>query len=188
MGATITDRDQGMKAIERELRRLARVVVTVGVHGTGEMGKDDRNKSVQVVDHVGASAGSEPIAMPQLAAIHEFGTDTIPERSFIRAGIDNGEKQLSKAYDKGVARICDAVGTAKNAGELLGVIAVGAIKRRIFDGIPPALATVTKKRRDTSKITGKRLKSNNASQGGYTPLVDTGQLAGSIAYQVDGGR
>ena len=188
MAVTWSDKDLGLKAIERELRRLAKTTVTAGVHGTGELGKDDKGQSVQVQQHLAGSPGSEPIDMPLLASIHEFGTDTIPERSFVRSGVDQGNKRIAKAYDKGVERICAGTGTAKNAGELLGVVAVGAIKMRIFDGIAPELAPATKKRRDKSKLTGKRLKSGNAEQTGYTPLLDSGQLAGSIAYQVEGVR
>lgn len=187
MGAVkFSDRDLGMKSIRAELKRLARTVVTVGVHGTGESGKDQSGGKVTVGPRPG-----EDITMPQLAAVHEFGTDKIPERSFIRSGVDRDKTQIQRAYDVGYSGILDGSKTAQNAGALLGIVAVGAIKMRIFDGIAPQLAPATKKKRDKSKLTGKKLKSGNAEKTGYTPLLDTGQLAGSIAYQVDtskGGR
>ena len=185
MAVQWTDHDLGMKKIERELRRLAKVAVTVGVHGTGEIGKDDKDRTVRVDEHTGPGKNDEPIVMAQLAAIHEFGTDTIPERSFIRAGVDDAGRKLQQAYDTGYQRILDGKATAPDAGNLLGVIAVGAIKLKILEGLQPELAPATKKRRDKSKVTGKRLRSNNAVYTGYQPLLDSGQLEGSIAYQVE---
>ena len=147
----------------------------------GDPRKDDRKRSVTVQQHIGAG---EPIDMPTLAAVHEFGTAHVPERSFIRRGLDSESNgKIAKAYEVGVNRVA-AGAAAEDVANLMGVVATSAIKSTIYDGIPPELAPATKKRRDKSKVTGKRLKSGNSQRTGYTPLVDTGQLVGSIAYEV----
>lgn len=176
----ITDTDRGQRRIMTQMRALAREEITVGVHGTGATGRNERGQSVTVKDHTGAEG---PIAMPQLAAIHEFGTAKIPERSFIRSAVDENKAKYQRAYNKGVEAILDGTGTAIAAANLVGVIMVGSIRTKIFDGIAPELAASTKKMRDKSKLTGKRLKSGNTTASGYTPLLDSGQLAGSLAYQ-----
>jgi len=175
----ISDIHSKLDRVIAQLTALKRTEITIGVHGGGVTGKDERGKPETTPQkHEGTQ-----MTMAHLATIHEFGTANIPERSFIRAGIDKGTPQLEKALNLGINRICEGTGDAVDAANLIGVIAVSQIKKVIADGISPSLAASTKKQRDKSKVTGKRLASGNASSTGYTPLRDSGQLIQSIVYK-----
>jgi hypothetical protein len=148
-GVTIRDRDTGLKDL---LKRFAPGVVgvTVGVHeseGSAEHGE------ATVLD---------------VALFNEFGTEDIPERSFIRAWSDENEeanrgrlKAVAEAvFKKNVPSI--EVGLAR-----FGVFCVGDVQKRIASGLSPALAPATVQRKGSS-----------------VPLIDTGQLRSSISHKV----
>ena len=183
----ITDNRKLEQHILAQLKRLRSSVVTVGVHGTGESGRDEKNRSVTVKQHV--EEGSPPIDMPMLAAIHEFGTDKIPERSFIRAGVDSAHKTFQRVYDEGMDAIAAGTGTAQKVANSIGVAATSAIKMTMFDGIAPELAPATKLARIRSTKKGRKLNGDALAKeqaGTFKPLLHTGQLAASIAYEVKG--
>lgn len=144
----------------RELRRRLRALGKVGAH-----------VKVGVFGSAGAHAGSG-ISMVEIAAVHEFGSPSIgvPSRSFIRAGILEKKEEMQKflvALAKQVVT-SQSRSAVTQALEKLGLWAQTAVKKKITGGdIPPPLAPATIARKGSSK-----------------PLVDTGQLVNSIAYQV----
>lgn len=104
-----------------------------------------------------------------VATIHEFGAPgaNIPERSFIRAGVD--EKlitirktmvRLSKSYITGKVDLDQTLG-------IIGQQVVGVIQAKIASNVPPPLAAETIRRKRSSRA-----------------LIDTGQLRQSISYEV----
>lgn len=246
MGAVkFSDRDLGMKSIRAELKRLARTVVTVGVHGTGVRAKDESGASVTVRPQK-SDDGKSAIQMPMLATIHEFGSEKakIPERSFMRSGIAKNRPAIMAAMETAGARVAAGEATAAQGMALVGVVATSAIKAQIMSGIAPGLAESTKLKRLRRTKAGRKLVNaagrasrsmfagaskgrfakwtratfgtrsdgthghiagswsmmgkragkrhikalaalSEALSGDFTPLVDTGQLVGSIAYRVD---
>ena len=175
----ISDMHSKLDRVIAQLTALKRTEITIGVHGGGVTGKDEHSRPETTPEkHEGTN-----LTMAHLATIHEFGTSKIPERSFIRAGIDAGTPQMMKALEIGINRICEGTGDAVDAAGLVGEIAVSNIKQIIAKGIAPPLAPYTMKMRDTSKVTGKKLRSGNSSSTGYTPLRDSGQLIQSIVYK-----
>lgn len=237
-GVKWTDNDAKMKMLERELKQFARVSVTVGVHGTGETGKNERGQYVTVEKPEGGKADA---TVAQIAAWQEFGTEKIPERSFLRAGIKEGMPEIIAAYDQMFGGVIDQKVTARQASNLIGVVATGQVRAKIFNGLKPELSVATRvaRLRRTKagrglvnrgmkalrsavnggnsasgfarwtggvgkhgrwvKSKGKNLKHQKALMAledalsdSFQPLRDTGQLVGSIAYQVDkkakGGR
>lgn len=191
MGSTvkITDNRKLQNHIRGQVERLRGMLVTVGVHGTGEHGRNERGAGVTVKQHV--EEGEKPIDMPMLAAVHEFGTDKIPERSFIRSGVDGARKTFAQVYDAGMEAIATGTGSAQKVADTIGVAATAAIKTTMFDGIAPELAPATKLARIRSTKKGRKLKGDALAQelgGKFKPLLHTGQLAGSIAYEVKGAR
>lgn len=156
--------DRGWEAIKERMRvvRGTGAVVKVGVQGT----------------QAAANHQNTHLTVAQLAAIHEFGkvihqprmrrTIVIPERSFLRATIDQyrdaitrRDVLLAQGYVLGKFEL-------KPSLELLGQYVVGLIKQRIANGIAPPNSPWTIAQKGSSK-----------------PLIDTGQLRNSITYQVD---
>lgn len=128
-----------------------------------------------------AGAGSKISKVPtvvEIAAIHEFGLG-VPERSFVRAYIDENEgriRQMLLALMRGAIERALTQGRAGKIDDTarrgvlskLGMKMVGEIQQRISRGIAPALA-----------------ESTIARKGSSTPLIDTGQLRSSITFAID---
>ncbi len=125
-----------------------------------------RSVRVGVFDNAGSQNG---VSLAEIAAFHEFGTSTVPERSFLRAtfyGHAAGELRtmvgkLTKAVFAGRMDEAQALG-------LLGTWAAARVKQTIRNGIAPALEPATIK-----------------AKGSSLPLVDTGQLINSITHVVE---
>lgn len=193
MSAAVTDNDKAFRALRAEIAKLAKTVITVGVHG------DERERDGGEIDNV------------QLAAVHEFGSPAqgIPARSFLRAAVDEHVGQLREVGGELAERVAMATLTAKQAGAQLGAFAVGLIQARMSNGLKPPLSpkTLVKRAQRTKRgrsalaaikrlgakvrggkaLTGKqaaRLGKARALVTNATPLIDTGQLRQSIAYKV----
>ena len=112
--------------------------------------------------HPGPSA-----TVGEIAAFHEFGTDKIPERSFIRGWADEHEGEAA-AHLRDLCEKADA-GKIDWAVVLdrFGLWCVAGIQSRISDNIPPPLADAT-----------------IARKGSSVALIDTGTLRSSIAHEV----
>jgi hypothetical protein len=148
---TVIDRDRGFRALTRRLAGTARRRVTVGIH-----------------EDVGGEARGDA-TLAEIAAFQEFGTVHIPERSFLRATVDQGQEQIRTLQRKlGRAVVSNKQRMdPRRALELLGLRITSMIQARIRGGIDPELAQSTIDRKGSS-----------------TPLIDTGQLIQSIAFKV----
>ena len=150
---TVRDRDTGWKRLSKAMTRPKETSVLVGVFG--DEGDNERQ-------------GAE-ITNVELATIHEFGAKYVPQRSFIRAGIDKSRGDLGKLVEKLFNGVITGKFTAEQALELLGEQGVAEVRKyvRDGDGVPPPLAASTVNRKGSSR-----------------PLVDTGQLVQSITHRV----
>jgi hypothetical protein len=104
-----------------------------------------------------------------VAVWNEFGTDTIPARSFLRAWFDESgpaQRALIVALMKAVMT---GKTTKEKALELLGQWAQGQIQARIASSIPPPNAPSTVRQKGSS-----------------TTLIHRGILRSSISYAVRG--
>jgi len=166
-GATlkVTNKDAGWDALKDRVLKLSTpgAFTLVGVQG-----------------QQAASAHREaaPMTVVDLAVVHEFGAVirtsrgkeiVIPQRSFIRATIDEHAPKLQRTASALGQGVLIGKFQTGQALELLGQQGVGLIKQRIADGIPPRNADST-----------------IARKGSSTPLVDSGQLRGSITHRVEG--
>lgn len=160
MTARVTDTDRGARALAESLRALGKARVRVGVLAdapkkTGtRTGK--RGRQIQ-----------QAATLAEVAAAHEFGTATIPQRSFIRATVDLKAGEIGALQEKLAAQVAEGKITPEVAMERLGAAAQGMVQTRIAEGIGPALAPATVARKGSDK-----------------QLVDTGQLRSSVTYQV----
>jgi phage gpG-like protein len=156
--------DHGWEAIKERMRSLhgGAAVVKVGVQG-----------AQGAANHQGTH-----LTVAQLATIHEFGkvihqprmnrTITIPERSFLRATIDQYRDALARRQVLLTQGFLLGKFGLDGAMELLGQYTVGLIKQRIANGIAPPNSRWT-----------------IAAKGSSKPLIDTGQLRNSITYVVE---
>ena len=101
--------------------------------------------------------------------MHEFGSadGKIPERSFLRAGINEALPEIKKLHEKFMPEVLEGKASADTMQRMVGEAAQGSITELIELRIDPpnAPSTIIKK-------------------GSDTPLVDTGHLRQSIKYEL----
>lgn len=149
---TIRTKDTGFAKF---LKRLTSPEVTVGVH-------QDKGSAID-------EGGDLTVA--EIAAIHEYGLG-VPERSWLRAFVDENREQLLDMLAK--VAVQTASGNGDQAMERFGLAVVGMVKKRITEGIDPPLTEETK--REKMRVTGGKAKD--------TPLIRFGQFISAIAHEV----
>lgn len=138
------DNDKGYDRIMRELKKLkANPYVKVGLPAKQEKTNTQRGDGFTNLD---------------IAAVNEFGNDTVPERPHIRPAFDNNKKNLQKLTDKLAGQIYDGGMTVERSLDILGLKMVANIQKLVRSGLEPPV------------------------QRGGTPLVDTGQYVNSFTY------
>lgn len=143
--------DTAFRRLRGEWVDLANLTLMIGVIGPGASELEE---------------GSS-LTLAELALVHEYGTDTIPERSFMRSTLLARRGDLAALQAKVFKRILARELTARAAMELIGEQCVSWIRAAIVAGIDPPLATATILRKGSTK-----------------PLIDHGQLYRAISYQV----
>ncbi len=148
--STLTVKGKGLEKLKEVMTELAsRPYVKVGVVGSA------------------AAAGHGGLTNAELAVVHEFGTEDIPARPFLRS---TASAQRA-AWEALMRKVLEKVATRKLPLEkglaLIGERAAADVRRTVTSGVPPPNAPST-----------------IAAKGSSKPLVDTGQLLRSIAYEV----
>lgn len=116
--------------------------------------------------------GNVGLPVAAVAAAHEFGTEHIPARSFMRSTL----AKRGNDWIKTVAAYLKAnPGKIKEAFALIGEVSSKDMQAAIEEGIAPALAYET----IMAKARRKGAKGRPA-----LPLVDTGTMQESISYEV----
>lgn len=152
---TTTDIDMGGKAIFKQLKNLADAQVFVGVFSDEEpYDKDGRS-----------------VGVAQVAFWNEYGTENIPERSFIRSAFDENRVSLKKIMDDSLGELLDGRATHTKALNKAGAALRKMIKAKIIAFRSPANAPST-----------------IAKKGFDNPLIDTKKLLNSIEYKKMKGR
>lgn len=118
----------------------------------------------------GSQNHSEGITVFQIGMIHEFGVPekNIPRRSFIRVPIENNIKEITKLIENNHRLVSENAMSAKTALDRIGIKAQNTIKESFRNNDWKANSRATVKRKGSSR-----------------PLIDTGQLIGSISYIVE---
>jgi len=155
----VTDTDRGAKALMQRLRGLAASSRRVRVGILSDAPKKERE---------GATG---KLSLAEVAALHEFGAPEagIPQRSFIRATLDERKADIERLLVAVATRVAKGELTEEQGLQQVGAKVAGWVKARIAQGIAPALA-----------------ESTVAAKGSSTPLIDTGQLRSSITHAVVG--
>lgn len=115
-----------------------------------------------------AGVESQGLSVVDVATFHEFGTIAVPQRSFLRAGVEAYRQELTNDTFKLIKQLNTAALDVPRALKILGAKIKSLIQRRMRAGIDPKLEAATIKRKGSSK-----------------PLIDTGQLINSIDYAIE---
>ena len=154
--------DKGYHALRREIEAMKKEPYVA-------VGFQDESGLAQ---HKGAIAG-KPATVAEVATFNEFGTRNkdgsvrVPERSFVRATIDESRRELISDTGKLFRMMAQGRMTTAIALNILGLKIKSLIQKKITDlrEPPNSPRTIAKK------------KSSN-------PLIDTGQMRQSVTHKV----
>lgn len=152
----VTDTDHGWRAMLARAREIAQGrTVKVGI--LEDAPKEERGGETSA------------LSLVEVALLHEFGAPArgIPQRSFIRATIDEHAAEIRTLLTATAARALEGLITPQQALDQVGAKVAGWVQTRITAGIAPPLKAATIARKGSSK-----------------PLVDSGQLKSAITWKV----
>lgn len=107
-------------------------------------------------------------AVAYVATIHEFGTDHIPARPFMRPAVQDNGPEWMKLLADGAKAAANGGISARDVLEMVTLKAAGDVAKKIEAVTSPALSPITIKRKGKSK-----------------PLIDTGQMFQSVTGKVE---
>lgn len=113
-----------------------------------------------------ADASRGRFTVGEIAGVHEFGSATVPKRSFIGSWFDAHQAEMSEHVRRCTKLLLEGKIDAAKWHTLVGVKAVGGIQKHISEGISPPLKPATVARKKSSK-----------------PLIDTGIMRSSITWR-----
>lgn len=142
MTSPVRDIDKGYRSILSVMRDLDGLQMTAGVP---------------------ASAGEDVVTY---GAANEFGTDTIPERSYLRSTLDANRAKYAKMAAKALKQAMGGKPIIVAAQRVADEMAQD-VKRTILSGVSPALDAATIKAKGSSQT-----------------LIDSGKLLNSITGTV----
>lgn len=149
MKTRITDTDHGYRRLLTTVRKWKRKTIKVGLSDAQHEGTD--------------------LTIAQLGAIHEFGLGNVPPRSFLRAWVDQNQKEWMSWLRTGVL---EELMKSRQWASNFGRYAVKGVQALIRKGIPPELQDAT--------VKAKARKGQPA-----TPLIATEQLIDGVEYEVE---
>jgi hypothetical protein len=155
--AHTTTKDSGPKKAQdlvKELKKLKTAFVSIGVHEGGKAYK------------TGESVVS-------VALWNEFGTERIPQRSFIRSTVDEHAPEINEWRAQAIEKIMAGRSTVDHELNAIGNRIQLLIQNKINSNVPPPNAASTRARKKRNKVAPRT-------------LVDTGVLYESITYKVHG--
>jgi hypothetical protein len=123
--------------------------------------------NVGVLKKAGKHEGSD-LTVAQVGLYNEFGTATIPERSFIRSTIEEKSREIKKVSQTQYKKVLNGdIDLNKGLG-ILGVFVQGLIQEKFTNNnwLPNVPSTII-------------------SKGSSKPLINTGQLRQSISFEVE---
>ena len=130
MASSTKDIDKGFKAFRAEMQRARNATVEIGIH------QDAKNEGLSIAEY---------------GAYNEFGTENIPERSFMRSTFDEKKSDINAD----MARRYDQVKTGKigvhRALSLIGLKHAQEIQDKIGSNISPANSESTIARKKSTK-------------------------------------
>ena len=153
----VVDIDLGYNAIMKEIEELSRASLLVGIQEQAKTKSQTKRGRTQ-------KAG---LSVAEYAAKNEFGTNEIPQRSFMRTAFDENINTIENAAAIQYGKIIDGdVPLAQGLG-LVGQVIVGLVQKKIRAIVFPPNSPAT-----------------IAMKGSSKPLIDFGQMINSVTYVV----
>lgn len=149
-------KDYGMKALRKQIRELKdKPLVKIGFQGS-------KGEKVH--------AGGE-LTNTEIATIHEYGTDNIPERSMIRSTTKENKQKYNETIEKLGKQIITPSSkmTVEKGLGIIGQMVLTDVRNKFTNNDWPALKDPTR----------------GGKQSAGKPLLDTAQLRNSATYVVD---
>lgn len=150
-------------ALLKKIGQLAKSYVTIGLH-----------------EDAGSYPGGQTVV--EVGMWNEFGTETSPERSWMRSTIDENEGLLNQWREEMFYNIVDKGWPVQKSLEAIGMRIVVLLQNKIKSNVPPAYGT-GKSGADAVEI-AKRQASKEARDGHSETLRDTELMLRSITYKV----
>jgi hypothetical protein len=116
-----------------------------------------------------------------VAAINEYGTDTIPARPFVGPTFDGNQQKYEALMRQWIGWVLSGHASFKQGMGLLGLEMVSDIRKYVTEGnpVPPPNAP---------SVLAEKLKGSSGSPWGVRTLVWTGQMIGSMTHAVVTGK
>jgi len=153
----VVQRDNGAKALIKLTKGKNQPRLKVGAIGDAAAAKHK--------DGNGATVG-------EIITAHEFGLGNVPERSIIRAYVDENRPRIAEMVKRvGVQTALGKISAVAGL-KLIGFKIVGEIQARMAEGIPPPLSPEYLKKK-LAKYPG-----------AATPLIASGQSRSAITHVV----
>lgn len=182
-GLRVEENDRGWKRIERELRTLNRANVDVGIHGD----EDSELVRAAALNEFGSRewtiTSKQAYFMarrlmqidPEEEPARFWGTFRslrgrkmqIPERSFLRAGVDANRERIREAMNRSIERVVRGEATTDQQLARFGEFVQAVIQGYMTDLDEPANAPLTRFVKQSDN-----------------PLIDTGRTRASIRYVI----
>lgn len=131
------------------------------------------NKNVLIGFPESAGGYSDGTSIAGVAAVHEFGSDTVDERPFLRPTVNENQELISELLSDGVAEVIESGGDIDTALDAVGLRISGLVKEKIESIESPTLSpkTVAARKKRTGRTSTK-------------PLIDTGAMLQAVTYVV----
>lgn len=164
----------GLRKLAADMELLSKHAVSVGIHQSAGFRSNDPDVDVGEEDMIDRWSGKEirelyagkQVHNAQVGAWNEYGTERIPERSFIRSTIDENNKSYQASLRRIVKKILSGDQNGHKMMGRLGMKIQNQVQAKIVSIQEPPNAESTIKRKKSSK-----------------PLVDSGQLSQSIKWE-----
>lgn len=153
----IVDIDLGFKDIVKSIANQQGKTVLIGFQETAKTRYQTKGDRTQ-------KAGE---SVAEYAAKNEFGTDKIPQRSFMRTAFDENINAIQKLLVRQFTLVSEQKQTVDGAFGIIGQAMVGLIQTKIRSIVIPPNSPTTIKIKGSSK-----------------PLIDFGQMVQSVTYVI----
>lgn len=149
--------DKGGAEFKKLIEKLGKAkdsYVTIGLH-----------------EDAGNYSGKNAPSVVEVGLWNEFGTETSPERSWLRSAIDEHEKDINDWKDEAIANILHEDWTLEKALEMMGFRIQQLVQNKIKSNVPPPLADSTVEMKKKAGVAPET-------------LIDTGLMLRSVTYKV----
>lgn len=161
------------RTIDNKLPKFLQIVRNVGLLANKphvKVGYPQESTETEAPKRVNVEGEKKGFAHASLNLIDivvwmEFGTVTVPERSFIRATADEIKADMREYIAGLMGIIADGGISVEQALDRVALKVIKHTRERIRKGVPPKLALAT-----------------IARKGSSTPLIDTGQLLNGMTF------